>query len=136
MLLEHELWLYASRHEAGRVRFAERFAEARRRVVDSTGSWPDGMQADPPGTPDQVASLLVALLVGLEMQHRVDPGAISDETAVLGLRMVTGLGRGTEPTSRTSRSQHAPTADTTSTSTSTTPKPGAPRRKSPTRRTS
>ena len=73
MLLEHELWLYASRNEAAREHFAARFAEARRRVVESTASWPDDGRSDLPGTPDQVASLLVALLVGLEMQHRVDP---------------------------------------------------------------
>jgi AcrR family transcriptional regulator len=98
MLLEHELWLYANRHEAARTHLAARFAEARRMVVDSTGSWGDEGRADPPGTPDQVASLLVALLVGLEMQHRVDPAAISDETAVLGLRAVTGLRQAPSPT--------------------------------------
>lgn len=91
MLLEHELWLYASRHDAARANFADRFAEARRMVVDSVGTWPAEGRADPPGTPEQVAPLLVALLVGLEMQHRVDPDAISDETAVLGIRAVTGL---------------------------------------------
>ena len=91
MLLEHELWLYASRNDAARAHFAARFAEARRRVVESTASWPDDGRSELPGTPDQVASLLVALLVGLEMQHRVDPGAVTDETAVLGLRAVTGL---------------------------------------------
>jgi hypothetical protein len=38
-----------------------------------------------------VGSLLIALLLGLEMQRRVDPDAIPDATAVIGLRAVTGL---------------------------------------------
>ena len=138
MLLEHELWLYASRNDAAREHFAARFAEARRRVVESTASWPDDGLSELPGTPDQVASLLVALLVGLEMQHRVDPGAVSDETAVLGLRAVTGLRAA--PTDRDTTSdttpeivQDHPTRTTERTTTSRTPKPGNPRRTSPTR---
>ncbi|MGZ4694181.1 MAG: TetR/AcrR family transcriptional regulator, partial [Acidimicrobiales bacterium] len=137
MLLEHELWLYASRNEAARAHFAERFDEARRMVVDSTGSWPDDSRSDPPGTPDQVAALLVALLVGLEMQHRVDPGAVSDETAVIGLRAVTGLRRA--PTPPAEPETAAPTTSRSTTSGSTTSRSttsGAPRRKTPTRRTS
>jgi len=134
MLLEHELWLYASRNDAARANFAERFAEARRLVVDSTGSWQDEGLADPPGTPDQVAPLLVALLVGLEMQHRVDPDAISDEAAVLGLRAITGL-RSTASTSPgTSPATPPGTPPKRSTKSATTS--GAPRRKSPTRRSS
>ena len=133
MLLEHELWLYASRHDAARGNFAERFAEARRMVVDSIATWPAEGRADPPGTPEQVAPLLVALLVGLEMQHRVDPDAISDETAVLGIRAVTGLHDIEPPAPAGSRSTPAGTSRTKSgprTKTST------PRRKTTTRRTS
>jgi AcrR family transcriptional regulator len=126
MLLEHELWLYASRNEAARLRFADRFAEARRRVVESTTSWPEE-GTDLPGTSDQVASLLVALLVGLEMQHRVDPSAVSDETAVLGLRLVTGLRAASDPTTPSTTERSTP---------SRTPEPGTARRTSPTRRTS
>ena len=92
----------------------------------------------------QIASLLVALLVGLEMQHRVDPSAVSDETAVLGLRLVTGLRAATDPTAgritdTTAEGSPARTTkrSTTSRTTSrTNPKPGTARRTSPTRRTS
>jgi len=156
MLLEHELWLYASRNEAARTRFAERFAEARRMVVDSTGSWPDDGRSDPPGTPDQVAPLLVALLVGLEMQHRVDPTAISDETAVIGLRAVTGLRTTTGPApaaatptpaatvaGRTRPKASGPKASgakrtgaATARTTAARTAPATPRRTTPTRRTS
>ncbi len=110
-------------------------------VVDSTSSWPEDGRSDPPGTPDQVAPLLVALLVGLEMQHRVDPDAISDETAVIGLRAVTGLrrdadadGRATADTSKTTTP--TPRAKKSRTTTSDTTTSGTPRRTTPTRRTS
>jgi len=143
MLLEHELWLYASRNDGAREHFAARFAEARRRVVESTASWPDDGLSELPGTPDQVASLLVALLVGLEMQHRVDPGAVSDETAVLGLRAVTGLRAAqadippeTDLEIDPETVPDPPTPTTERSTTSRTPKSGAPRRTSPTRRTS
>ena len=49
-------------------------------------------EAELPAPPDQVATLLVALLIGLEMQSRIDPEAVSDATAVTGLRALTGFG--------------------------------------------
>jgi AcrR family transcriptional regulator len=92
MLLEHELWLYANRHERARTHLAARYAEARRMIVDSMRTFAEDDRATLPGTPEEVAPLLLALLVGLEMQHRLDPEAVPDDTAVLGLRAITGLG--------------------------------------------
>jgi len=101
MLLEHELWLYANRHEPARAHLATRFDEARRLVTESMRSFAQEGQADLPGTPEEVAPLVLAMLVGLEMQHRLDPDAIPDETAALGLRAITGLGATTpRPPSR------------------------------------
>jgi len=101
MLLEHELWLYANRHEPARAHLATRFAEARRLVTESMRSFEQEGQADLPGTPEEVAPLVLAMLVGLEMQHRLDPDAVPDETAALGLRAITGLGATTpRPPSR------------------------------------
>jgi hypothetical protein len=91
MLLEHELWLYAARHaEAGEV-LAERFASARaasgaafeRRAAD------DGRDLGVDG--DGLGTLVLALLLGLEMQHRLDPAAVPDEVAFAGLRRLFGL---------------------------------------------
>jgi len=93
MLLEHELWLYAARHDEARDHLAARYAEARRMTEASVAEWQADERADLPGTPEQVAPLLVALLIGLEMQHRLDPDAVSDDAAVVGLRALTGLGR-------------------------------------------
>lgn len=93
MLLEHELWLYAARHDEARDRLARRFAAARRQVAVMMQQWVDSGDAVLPADPDEVGTLLVALLVGLEMQHRVDPDAVADTTAVTGLRAVTGFGQ-------------------------------------------
>ena len=137
MLLEHELWLYASRNEAARLRFADRFAEARRRVVESTSSWPEE-GTDLPGTPDQVASLLVALLVGLEMQHRVDP-----ERRVRRDRRARPAARHRPPRRDPAATAAPPAQPERSaartkkrTTTARTTEPGTSRRTSPTRRTS
>ena len=91
MLLEHELWLYANRHEPARAHLAARFAEARRLVAESMAAFEAEGNADLPGTPDEVAPLVLAMLVGLEMQHRLDPEAVPEGAAVIGLRAVTGL---------------------------------------------
>jgi AcrR family transcriptional regulator len=110
MLLEHELWLYASRHDEARAHLSARYAEARRMVVASVNGWQADSKADPPGSANQVAPLLVALLIGLEMQHRLDPDAVPDDAAVIGLRALTGLGR-----APATASVHSPPTRTTAT---------------------
>jgi AcrR family transcriptional regulator len=114
MLLEHELWLYANRHDEARSHLAARYAEARRMVVESLDAWTAEGRADAPGSSDEIAPLLIALLLGLEMQHRLDPDAVSDDAAVVGLRALTGLGRAQTETA-------APSTTTRSTTTCSTP---------------
>jgi hypothetical protein len=50
-----------------------------------------------------LAVLVTALLAGLAMQHRLEPGVVSDDLAVRGLAALVGL-TDTEPSS------HPPTA--------------------------
>lgn len=76
VLLEHELWLYACRNETASGPVAERYANARRRLASAL--------ADPPD--DEAATLLIALVIGLEMQRRLDRDAVSDGLALRGLR--------------------------------------------------
>ncbi|HVN51327.1 MAG TPA: TetR/AcrR family transcriptional regulator [Acidimicrobiales bacterium] len=91
MLLEHEFWLYAARHEEARRRLAHRFELARQSVAEAMTEYADAGAVELPAAPDQVGTLLVALLLGLEMQHRIDPDSVLDATAVTGLRAVTGF---------------------------------------------
>jgi AcrR family transcriptional regulator len=77
VLLEHELWLYACRNAGVSDAVAERYANARTRLA----------RALPNGPLDEdAATLLIALVIGLEMQRRLDPDAVSDELALRGLR--------------------------------------------------
>jgi AcrR family transcriptional regulator len=75
--LEHELWLYASRHPAAREHLAVRYRKA----------W-EGAEVAVlgEGDPTGVGVTLVALLLGLQMLRQVDPGAVTDEVAVAALR--------------------------------------------------
>ena len=93
LLLEHEFWLYAARHEDARRRLARRFELARQTAAAAMTDHEQQGVAELPAPPDQVATLLVALLIGLEMQSRIDPAAVPDATAVTGLRALTGFGR-------------------------------------------
>jgi AcrR family transcriptional regulator len=93
MLLEHEFWLYAARHGDAQQRLARRFELARASVAEAMTAYAEHGDAELPAPAEQVGTLLVAMLIGLEMQSRIDPDAVPDATAVTGLRAVTGLQR-------------------------------------------
>lgn len=90
VLLEHELWLYAVRHPEMVDRLADRYREIRVQMVDSAREWSDEDDAQPVVAADEVPTLMIALLLGLEMQRRVDPDAVPDDLAVRGLRALVG----------------------------------------------
>jgi AcrR family transcriptional regulator len=80
LLLEHELWLRAVRDPDLGGRLRHRYAEVRDSMARGfiEGGVPD--TAGP-----QLAAQVFALLYGLEMQRRLDPDAVPDETAEAGL---------------------------------------------------
>ena len=83
VLLEHELWLYACRTPAVRARVAARYERAR----DHLGSALVAEDGRPHGDASpELGTLLIALMIGLEMQRRLDPDAVTDELARDGLR--------------------------------------------------
>jgi AcrR family transcriptional regulator len=84
MLLEHELWLYACRNPEARPHVAARYDDARRAL----GSALPALDAEESA---EVAGLLIALLLGLEMQRRLDPKSVSDETALAALQALLRL---------------------------------------------
>jgi AcrR family transcriptional regulator len=90
LLLEHELWLWAARSEEDRGAVARRYRAGRAGIAEAARTWA-GDEHDLPAPPEQTAALLFALLLGLHMQRRVDPDAITDETAVTGLALLLGL---------------------------------------------
>jgi AcrR family transcriptional regulator len=91
--LEHELWLYATRHPDVLDRLAQRYRDVWRETSDELDAWRSTGEIDPPVPDDALAPLLVALLIGLEMQHRLDPSAIDDRVAIAGLAALLGATR-------------------------------------------
>jgi AcrR family transcriptional regulator len=91
--LEHELWLYATRHPDVSDRLAQRYRDVWQETRDELQAWISTGEIDPPVPDDALAPLLVALLIGLEMQHRLDPDAINERIAVAGLAALLGANR-------------------------------------------
>ena len=79
VLLEHELWLYACRNPVVQELVADRYADARERLAGGLGR------------SSAVGALVIALLIGLEMQRRLDPDAVPDDVALAGLQALARL---------------------------------------------
>jgi AcrR family transcriptional regulator len=89
MLLEHELWLYAARNPIAADELAQRYAQGRRAIAASFDDWAAGHHRELPMPADDLAVIVMALLMGLEMQHRVEPAAVPDELATAALHRLT-----------------------------------------------
>ena len=91
VLLELELWLRAARDpEAARV-LHTRETEARSRSARQLERWVAVAGCDPVAEPFGLAILVKALLVGLAMQDRIEPGGVDRSLAVRGLAALLGL---------------------------------------------
>src|SRR4051794_22740707 len=104
-LLEHELWLRAARDPELTAAFARRYAWSRRQFAGgvAAGRGDDAVSAE------GRATLVLALLLGLEMQRRLDPAVVPDLLAIAGLERVLGLHKEvqTRPTTDTEEETHA-----------------------------
>ncbi len=78
--LEHELWLYATRHPDLLDRVADRYRQAARHAGEAFGN---------------AGALTVALLIGMQMLHRAAPDLVDDDAALAGLRALTTVTEGT-----------------------------------------
>jgi AcrR family transcriptional regulator len=94
LALEHELWSYAARHESARQHLAQRYRAAGAGLDEAAGGpWSEGCAGA--GTRVAVGPALIGLLLGLEMVHRVDPAAVTEDMAVAALcGVVTGTSKG------------------------------------------
>lgn len=85
--LEHELWTFAARNPAARERLAARYRDAFA-LIDADPLWaeptatPAPSDATVPTSIPSVGAVLVGVLLGLEMVRRIDPRAITDDTAI------------------------------------------------------
>jgi AcrR family transcriptional regulator len=90
LLLEHELLLQAARNpDVGRV-LGKRFAHARRGMGEAFSRWAEEEDSALPLPGPEVATLVLALLLGLEMQRRLEPDAVPDRLAADGLALLIG----------------------------------------------
>jgi AcrR family transcriptional regulator len=78
--LEYELWSYAARHPEAREHLARRYRGAWRGIDETVGGWSGGVS--------DVGPVLIGVLFGLEMMRRIDPAAITDDTAIAALREI------------------------------------------------
>jgi AcrR family transcriptional regulator len=92
-LLEHELWLRAARDPEVADALRARSAEARRHSGQELSRWASKVGVDPVADPDELATLVKALLTGLEMQRRIEPDSVDGDLAVTGLAALMGMPR-------------------------------------------
>jgi AcrR family transcriptional regulator len=90
-LLEHELWLRAARDRDVAEVLRVRSAEGRRYSARQLAAWGSAVGATPVAGPEELAVLVKALLTGLVMQQRLDPGSVDADLAVRGLAALLGL---------------------------------------------
>ncbi|MGI8710039.1 MAG: TetR/AcrR family transcriptional regulator [Acidimicrobiales bacterium] len=91
LLLEFELWLHAVRDPEMGVVGAERFAMMRGGLAGGLADWSDEFAFALPAEPDELAAQLIALLIGLAFQHRLEPAAVTATVVVDGLRRLLEL---------------------------------------------
>ena len=93
-LLEQELWLRAARDPEVADVLRVRNAEARRSTARRLAGWSSTVEARPVASPEESAVLVKALLTGLAMQRRLEPGSVGDDLAVRGLAALLGAPEG------------------------------------------
>ncbi|MEZ5373557.1 MAG: TetR/AcrR family transcriptional regulator [Microthrixaceae bacterium] len=91
LLLEFELWLHAVRDpEIGQIG-AERFRQMRAGLAGGLEDWSAEFGFELTAPADEVAAQLIALLVGMAFQHRLDPVAVPTGMVLAGLRRLLDL---------------------------------------------
>ena len=91
LLLEFELWLHAARDPEMGVVGAERFRVMRDGLAGGLRDWSEEFDFPLPASSQELATGLIALLVGLAFQHRLEPAVVSRPLVVGGLRRLLAL---------------------------------------------
>lgn len=109
LLLEFELWLHAVRDPDMGAVGAQRFQVMRTGLAGGLEDWSVEFGFELPGPATELAAQVIALLVGLAFQYRIDPAVVPQPAVTSGLRRLLGLSAGRPGTLRSS-----PADDTTS----------------------
>ena len=91
LLLEFELWLHAVRDpDLGSVG-AERFAVMRSGLAGALVEWSEEFDFALPGPADELATQILALLLGAAFQYRLDPSSSPPSLVLAGLHRLLDL---------------------------------------------
>ena len=91
LLLEFELWLHAARDpELGAVG-AERFAAMRTGLAGALEDWSAEFDLALPAPPEELATQILALLLGAAFQFRLDPASAPTSLVLAGLHRLLDL---------------------------------------------
>ena len=90
-VLEQELWLRAARDPEVADILRVRNAEALRYSARQLEGWTAMVGAEPTAPPAELSILVKALLTGLALQKRLDPGTVPDDLALQGIAALVGL---------------------------------------------
>jgi AcrR family transcriptional regulator len=91
LLLEFELWLHAVRDPDMGAVGAERFRVMRQGLAGGLEDWSRQFGFVLPGAADDLASQVIALLLGAAFQYRLDPAVIAEDLVLAGLRRLLGV---------------------------------------------
>lgn len=82
LLLEHELSLRAARDPVVATAVRRRGARMRQRLVRGLASWKEeGVLPDSSAPAEDLAATVAALVMGMEMQQRIEPGSFDADSA-------------------------------------------------------
>ncbi len=105
-LLEMELWLHAVRDPDLGDRLTARYHQVHDLMGTEFAAWVDEFDLSPPVPRDQLGTAVMGVLLGLQMQHRLDPAAVPEPLALASLLAVFGASPGTGHTDAPSAPRH------------------------------
>lgn len=82
LLLEAELWLHGARGPLIGTQLAHRYAEIRAQLGEGLADWAAATGTPLARPPEETGALVLGVLLGLAMQHRLDPDGIPDALVV------------------------------------------------------
>ena len=91
LLLELELWLHGARDPLISTLLAQRYTEIRAQLGEGLADWSELTGTRLPHPADETGALVLGLLLGCAMQHRLEPPAVQERLVIDGLRALLGL---------------------------------------------
>ncbi|MDQ8701323.1 TetR/AcrR family transcriptional regulator [Streptomyces sp. LHD-70] len=90
LLLELELWLHGARDAQAGSPLARRYAEIRRELGEGLADWAAATGTVLPRPPEETGALVLGVLLGCALQHRLDPAAVPERLVVEAVSGVLG----------------------------------------------